>query len=171
LLPALNIAVGSEQVREALGSEFEAAKGGLDGAAVSSACLEALIPEPLQAAAVVGCGVAALSIAFDLNALYNQQLQADPSDPNYQQVFAPVLETSPIAASEVCSNLGAAAEAAPYAVDNSNAWLNALYVTGNRYGTAVSAGDSASAALQANAFENDFGSKAYYFASGEINIW
>jgi T5SS/PEP-CTERM-associated repeat protein len=164
-LGALNIALDSEAVKEALGSKVATAKGGLDGAAVSTACLAALVPEPGQLVAVALCGLAGLSTALDFNALYNQQLQADPFDPDYQQVFDPTLETSPIPASQVCADVGSAAQAAPYAVDNVNAWLNALYITGNRYGSAVGAGDIVSAALQANAFANDF---AFYNASAQV---
>jgi hypothetical protein len=45
------------------------------------------------------------------------------------------------------------AQATTYAVDQATEWLNALYVTNNRYITAVEAGDSTSANLQSTTFQ------------------
>ena len=82
-------------------------------------------------------------------------LAADPYDPDYQQVFAPpTIPPSPTPFTGTCSNLDAIASATPNVLAQQDADLYALYVTSNRYQSALSTGDTASAGLQAAAFQS-----------------
>jgi hypothetical protein len=94
------------------------------------------------------------AIAVDLS--YN--LVADPPDQNYQQVYVPVITTSPIPLTVPCGDLNSAANAAAYALGQEDEWLNAAHISDNRYQTAISAGDTGAAAMQGAAFLSYVGS-------------
>jgi hypothetical protein len=106
---------------------------------------------------VVACGVALAGAELAVLSDFAGAIRADPSDPNYQSVFAPTIDALPMSITGVCSSLDATAAATPYALDQTNEWLDALYVTNNRYQTALAAGDVASATLQYATFQNYLG--------------
>ena len=108
--------------------------------------------------AVVPCLTALAGLDLALLGDIADTIKADPTDPNYQTVFIPTIEASPVPLTGVCSGLGTSAEAVPYALDQTNEWADALYVTNNRYQTALSAGDQSSAVLQETTFGNYLGS-------------
>ena len=99
------------------------------------------------------CTLALIGIAFDVTGILAKDIQADPSDPNYKNVFVPSIGKSvPLIGSS--SSLAAAATATLNALDRTNEFLDALVITYNRYVTALGANDLASANLQAKAFAN-----------------
>jgi hypothetical protein len=122
----------------------------LGGVAISCTA-GAFLAETPCVAAVVG------AVLTDAQTILSAIEGGDPPDPNYTQVFAPTLETPPGSVAGACTNLDTALQAAPYAVDQVNDWLYAIYVTNNRYQTALGADDSASEDLQESVFQTDLG--------------
>jgi hypothetical protein len=121
-------------------------------------CSEGLLDVPGCALAVIGAG---MSVTQQLASI----VADDPPDPNYTTVYAPQIETPPQPLTQACSSLNSALGLDPYAIDQVNDWLYALYVTNNRYETAVAANDPTSAAIQLAAFQTDY---AQYVAASQV---
>lgn len=100
-----------------------------------------------------GCALGLGSYAADALSDVAKAVQQDPPDPNYTEVFVPkAVAAGPIVIPGVPSNVASAIWATINSLDESTLWLNAVRVTANRYGTALNAGDAASADLQYRAF-------------------
>ena len=140
---------------------------GTEAAGANQACVQAVQFKSTTAAAE--CALSAVGLGIDINKILQEVIQSDPPDPDYQQVFTPTIEASPQPLTVGCSSLQAAATATPYAIDDENAWLNAAYVTGNRYESALTADDDTSASLQWNAFQTDLGSYDSAAKTAEAN--
>ncbi len=103
----------------------------------------------------VGCFLGVSAALATLGGVIYSDLAADPYDSDYRQVFVPpTIPPSPTPLTETCSSLDATAGATPSVLAQQDADLYALYVTSNRYQSALSAGDSASATLQAATFQS-----------------
>ncbi len=106
----------------------------------------------------VTCGLSAIAVGLDLEKAAALAIEADPSDMDYQKVFVPTIELFPPGLTGVCSQLTATAQAVPITLDDTNEWLNALYITNNRYQGALAAGSVASERLQSATFGGYLGS-------------
>jgi hypothetical protein len=104
------------------------------------------------------CSAAAIVIALKLVKEFARAVAIDPPDPNYQQVYAPVITAPPTGLTGICSDLNDTAQATFYSLDAASDWLNALYVTNNRYQTALGNNDISSATLQYAVFQSYLGS-------------
>jgi hypothetical protein len=105
-------------------------------------------------ATATGCALAAVQLAFEIDTFLFSNAANDPPDPNFQKVFVPTIETSPVPLTTGCMDLAGLDQSIPYAVDQASEWLNALNVTANRYGTALGNNDIVSANLQYGVFQN-----------------
>jgi len=152
-LKYLSVAAGSPAAAKILAKQV--ADNVNVGLAVLGEALGCFTPEVAQA---VACAVATLGLGLTVTNVLASDIKADPPDPNYQTVFTPNIETSPVPLTGPCLPLTTAATAAPFALDQMNGRLEALDITQNRYSTAVSAGDTASATMQAAAFQTDMAS-------------
>jgi hypothetical protein len=119
-----------------------------DGVSDALTCVSAVGTGGVAANLDFDCALNGLQTATDLAALVSQNLAKDPADPNYQSVYIPVRTVTNLAPVGTCTDLDAATEASLDAVNQTLNWEDALLVTSNRYGTALSEGDASSASLQ-----------------------
>lgn len=119
---------------------------------------EALLGKAGKGSGTAVCGLAAAAVALDLVRQVLLAVKADPPDPDFQDVFVPTIEPMPVGLGGACSGLGTASASLPYALDVTDEWLNALYVTNNRYQTALEVGNNVAAALQDKTFRSYLGS-------------
>lgn len=154
-----SVVAGNPYVEQAIGrqiantGEFTFDLGGI--AVACSAFMATLEAPGVDLATSSACGLAATALGVDILRVVYRTLQQDPPEPNYTRLFVPTTHPSPLPLTGSCSDLNAAIQRSLYALDDALALLDALYVTSNRYSTAIAYNDVASAALQNSAFQSD----------------
>jgi hypothetical protein len=137
-----------------------------DGVSIADSCILAGATEGAGVNFDLGCVLSVGSGVGDAVSVISSEIQSDPADPNFHQVFVPhPVASSPQPSSTGASSLATAGWATLNALDESAMWMNAVRVSANRYATALDSGDAASAGMQYIAFLNYLG---VYLQQAEI---
>jgi hypothetical protein len=144
-LDALGVALGFPQANKVFSTQvLDSTNLELGTIGVALGCAAAKSP--------TACEIAWVGLDLEVFRQYAAAIAADPTDPDYRTVFVPSIDTPPAPFTTGCSGLATVSAESPYILDQTDEWVDALYVTNNRYQTALAAGDMTSVNLQASTF-------------------